>query len=113
MPPATKSIGYLKIAFTYAFKYLREYSQDMEDYFEYAIRSMLEKGGDTDTNAAIVGGLIGAVVGFTKIKKEWIHKLLNCEPKNGRETFLVPKYYLKNLLEYLYQNAPKDEKLTV
>jgi ADP-ribosylglycohydrolase len=28
---------------------------------------MLREGGDTDTNAAIVGGLIGAYVGYEKI----------------------------------------------
>ena len=39
------------------------------------------KGGDTDTNAAIVGGLIGTAVGFEKIPKRFVKSLLafDCE----------------------------------
>jgi ADP-ribosylglycohydrolase len=35
------------------------------------------KGGDTDTNAAIVGGLIGAWQGISQIPQEWTIKILN------------------------------------
>jgi ADP-ribosyl-[dinitrogen reductase] hydrolase len=45
----------LKIAFIWAFYYLRKGAT-----YQDAIRDMLLQGGDTDTNAAIVGGLIGA-----------------------------------------------------
>ena len=52
-------MGWLKVAFCYSFYYLRnKYS------YEDAIRDILLKGGDTDTNAAIVGGLIGCVHGY-------------------------------------------------
>lgn len=36
-----------------------------------ALQRMLLKGGDTDTNAAIVGGMMGAAVGIEGIPKEW------------------------------------------
>lgn len=54
------------IAFSYAFFYLRE------NYtYEQAVKNILSKGGDTDTNAAIVGGLLGARWGFSNIPEEW------------------------------------------
>mmetsp|Transcript_21646 Transcript_21646/g.21395 ORF Transcript_21646/g.21395 Transcript_21646/m.21395 type:complete len:90 (+) Transcript_21646:981-1250(+) len=36
----------------------------------------LKLGGDTDTNAAIVGGLIGAAVGFKELPKMWKDKVM-------------------------------------
>jgi ADP-ribosyl-[dinitrogen reductase] hydrolase len=38
---------------------------------------MLREGGDTDTNAAIVGGLIGAYVGYSKIPQSYKDAVLN------------------------------------
>ena len=69
LPPANKNIGWVKIAFSYAFFYL------FNGYkYEDAIRDILIRGGDTDTNAAIVGGLLGARWGKSEIPKEWIKK---------------------------------------
>jgi ADP-ribosylglycohydrolase len=39
-------------------------------------------GGDTDTNGAIVGGLIGALVGIRRIPEYMIDKIL-CFDNNG------------------------------
>jgi ADP-ribosyl-[dinitrogen reductase] hydrolase len=58
-------IGVIDIAFSWAFYYL---SKDIS--FNEAIRDILLRGGDTDTNAAIVGGLIGAAVGIDGINKD-------------------------------------------
>jgi ADP-ribosyl-[dinitrogen reductase] hydrolase len=55
-------IGWLKIAFCYSFHYLWKKTP-----YEKALKDILFKGGDTDTNAAIVGGLIGAIDGFDSI----------------------------------------------
>lgn len=41
------------------------------------------QGGDTDTNACIVGGLIGSVIGILGIPESSIEKLLNCDIKKG------------------------------
>lgn len=53
--PCGHGIGYLKIAFQWAFYYLWK----KVPYYD-AVSSMIAEGGDTDTNAAIVGGLLGA-----------------------------------------------------
>lgn len=41
---------------------------------------MISKGGDTDTNAAIVGGLLGAAWGISNIKEHWIKTVIECDP---------------------------------
>lgn len=69
LPDAKKSVGWIKIAFAYSFFYLREACQKgiSEILYRETIKRMLMEGGDTDTNAAIVGGMIGALVGFNGI----------------------------------------------
>jgi ADP-ribosyl-[dinitrogen reductase] hydrolase len=62
------------------------------------MKSMLREGGDTDTNAAIVGGLIGAYVGYDKIPQSYKDAILkyDCETMIGNkvENYLLPKYHL-------------------
>lgn len=53
---ATKQIGHVRWGFVMAFFFLR----NSEVTYEEAIQMTLMKGGDTDTNAAIVGGMLGA-----------------------------------------------------
>ena len=52
--------GWIKIGFIYAFRCLL-----LARNPEQAIIATVSGGGDTDTNAAIVGGLIGAVCGWS------------------------------------------------
>jgi len=40
--------------------------------FRSAVLAAINGGGDTDTNASIVGALVGANLGFEAIPKEWI-----------------------------------------
>jgi ADP-ribosylglycohydrolase len=56
----------VKIAFQLAFKHLYNNST-----YEETIKEVLRLGGDTDTNACIAGGLVGAAVGIDHINKEW------------------------------------------
>ena len=44
------------------------------DTYKNLIESVLKLGGDTDTNGAIVGGLIGAVLGFKNLPIEYLKK---------------------------------------
>ena len=41
------------------------------------------QGGDTDTNAAIAGALLGAVHGREAIPTQWEETVLNCRPEEG------------------------------
>lgn len=54
----TSNIGHVKHAFTLAFHFLRRCTS-----FEEAMRETCAKLGDSDTNAAIVGAMIGALHG--------------------------------------------------
>ena len=37
------------------------------DIYSESIRQIIQQGGDTDTNACIAGGMIGALVGIKQI----------------------------------------------
>lgn len=45
--------------------------------FERHIFDVLARGGDTDTNAAIVGGMLGALIGFKKLPKKYLKKMMD------------------------------------
>jgi len=51
---------------------------------EGGIVETVMRGGDTDTNAAICGALLGAVYGRDAIPNQWIECLLNCRPETGQ-----------------------------
>ena len=48
---------------------------------EEGIVNTVMQGGDTDTNAAICGALLGAVNGLSAMPKRWIETLRNCRPE--------------------------------
>lgn len=41
------------------------------------MKQTIAQGGDTDTNAAIIGGMLGSLVGFTALPSEYLEKMLN------------------------------------
>ena len=55
------------------------HAEDIEE----GIVDTVSRGGDTDTNAAICGALLGAVHGIDGIPKNWTETVLNCCPKEG------------------------------
>ena len=63
--PHIQPISVIDIPFMWAFYYLNR-----EISYEDALRDILLRGGDTDTNAAIVGGLLGAADGVDGINKD-------------------------------------------
>jgi ADP-ribosyl-[dinitrogen reductase] hydrolase len=71
--------GFVRIAFTHAFGHLLAGSSYVE-----AIRAVLSGGGDTDTNACIVGGLIGAASGAGAIPERMTEAVLTCDTERGR-----------------------------
>jgi ADP-ribosyl-[dinitrogen reductase] hydrolase len=51
---------------------------------EEALVETVMCGGDTDTNAAITGALLGAVHGRDAVPERWTQCLLSCRPSAGR-----------------------------
>ncbi len=72
-------IGFVQIGFTHAFRHLLAGT----DYVS-AIRETIAGGGDTDTNACIVGGLVGAACGAESIPESMREKALTCTTQDGR-----------------------------
>lgn len=49
------------------------------------------RGGDTDTNAAIAGALLGAVHGREAIPAQWVETVLSCRPQAGQPHVRHPR----------------------
>ena len=61
------------------------------DDLEEAVVDTIRRGGDTDTNAAICGALLGAVYGREAVPKRWVDRLLSCRPKEGDPNVRRPR----------------------
>jgi len=48
--------------------------RNQHDY-QGAVTAIIQLGGDTDTTAAILGGIMGAAVGKTGIPQQWLKDL--------------------------------------
>jgi len=72
-----KQQGFVRIAFRLAFWELLHRPK-----FRDAVLDTANRGGDADTNAAIVGALVGSRVGVDGIPAEWRRAVLDCKP-NG------------------------------
>jgi ADP-ribosylglycohydrolase len=81
-----KSQGWALIAFQNAFWQLLH-----SPNYEEALVDTVGHGGDTDTNAAIAGALLGAVHGLEAIPKRWVVTVLNCRPEKGLEGVYNPR----------------------
>jgi ADP-ribosylglycohydrolase len=71
--------GFVRIAFTHAFRHLM-----LETPFVEALRETLTGGGDTDTNGCIVGGLMGALHGEIGVPARMQDAVLKCDTTLGR-----------------------------
>lgn len=90
----TNNIGWDKHAFSLVLYCL------FNNYgFEKSIEYTLSQGGDTDTNAAIVGAVMGAKYGCDAIP--FIDKLYNCTPAHQRDGFHPREYvdFVAHLVE--------------
>ena len=58
---------------------------------EEGVVDTVMRGGDTDTNAAIAGALLGAVYGREAIPAQWVEKLLSCRPEAGQPHVRHPR----------------------
>lgn len=58
---------------------------------EAGVVDTVMRGGDTDTNAAICGALLGAVYGVDAIPRQWSRCVLNCRPQAGAPGVYRPR----------------------
>lgn len=87
--PFGPHIGWVGIAFAHAFRHLLAATG-----FREALHVIISGGGDTDTNACIAGGLIGAAAGLDGIPAEMVQAVVSCDTSQGhhpRPDFLHPR----------------------
>jgi ADP-ribosylglycohydrolase len=58
---------------------------------EAGVVSTVRAGGDTDTNAAICGALLGAVYGREAVPAQWRQMVLSCRPTDNPLTARYPR----------------------
>jgi ADP-ribosylglycohydrolase len=107
--PYHPQAGFVKIAFVHAFRHLR-----CRTPFAAALRETLAGGGDTDTNAAIVCGLLGALHGVGGIDAALWQPVLGGDTALGahaRPAWLSPAR-LPGLAEALLAAAPAELRVT-
>lgn len=87
-PPAefVRNMGWVRIALHNALFQLRN-ARSLEE----GVVETVMWGGDTDTNAAIAGALLGAVHGESAIPRQWREAVLNCRPELGRPGVRRPR----------------------
>ena len=107
---STIHVGWARNAWTSGFIYLKRHDASNLDFLNI-IKEVLRRGGDTDTNACIVGMMLGAILGYNNLTKQCpkqIQILLNYDPKkayNNRPNILMPTLAF-NKIEDLLQMAP-------
>jgi hypothetical protein len=92
--PHYRPVNYIKTSILWALYYLKH------DYtFNKAIRDIISRGGDTQANAAIVGGLIGASKGINSIDYSHIKAVLTVpEKQNNLESGASLEYHPGNAI---------------
>jgi ADP-ribosylglycohydrolase len=78
--------GWVLIAFHNAL-YQLLHAENLEN----GIVDTVMRGGDTDTNAAICGALLGAVHGRDAIPQQWLQSVLTCRPMAGQPGIHRPR----------------------
>ncbi|MFP4380588.1 MAG: ADP-ribosylglycohydrolase family protein [Candidatus Sumerlaeia bacterium] len=78
--------GWVLIAFQNAL-YQLLHAPDLEE----GVVDTIMRGGDTDTNAAICGALLGAVWGRESVPDQWLNCLQNCRPEAGKRGVRHPR----------------------
>lgn len=74
--------------------------------YKNVMRTVIQRGGDSDTNAAIVGGMVGSILGFKNLPQEYLRVQLSLklgiEPGIASRThFYEPMTALINCLKLI------------
>lgn len=105
-----QNAGWVKIAWSNALYQLLHAPN-----FEEALVATVGFGGDTDTNAAIVGALLGAVHGREAIPFSWVRTVLGCRPAAGTAGVRRPRpetFWPVNALELATTLLTAEESTT-
>ena len=109
---AQANMGFLKHGFILAFLFLLRTDLSDKELFDESMWQTVALGGDTDTNCAIVGGLVGAYLGLKLIPSEKVEKVMSCTPKRGRtaekHAAMIPSITAQALISKLLTICPNQ-----
>jgi len=106
-------MGYYLHAFTLSVHYIYNFpniSQNEDKDLYYKIMcDICDKGGDTDTNCAIVGTLIGPLIGYKNFNKDLFKIFIEFIPSRRSQFTSAFIYEYVNYLEQNTLNKDKNE----
>jgi ADP-ribosyl-[dinitrogen reductase] hydrolase len=86
LPAFERNQGLVQIALQNAF-----YQALHASSLEQGVVDTVMHGGDTDTNAAIAGALLGAIHGVDAIPEQWREAVLTCQPASDQGDVINPR----------------------
>lgn len=113
-PSVNSSIGYymhgFKLSVYFLYKYPEMATNKDSDLYYKIMCDVCDYGGDTDTNCAIVGAMIGPLIGYKNFKKELFDKFIRFVPDKRCQFNSAFMYvYVNYLEEKIKQKNEKDE----
>jgi ADP-ribosyl-[dinitrogen reductase] hydrolase len=108
------SQGFVRHAFILSFYFLLRASLGDLDYAK-AIGETVRHGGDSDTNACIVGGMMGAAFGVENIPKDMCKKVLNLDctkAKRKRPAWLSTRKLMERIA-ILIEKRPRGSDVVI
>jgi ADP-ribosylglycohydrolase len=106
-----KVVGVVYHAFVLLLNILKKASESKQFLnYTYEILSVVSNGGDTDTNAAIVGPFLGILADPSTIPKSWIETMARCSSSFNRKYFLSDPLHWINRLNTLADISEKIKK---
>ena len=108
-------MGYYLHGFKLSVYFLHKYpemGENKDDDLYYKIMcEVCDKGGDTDTNCAIVGAMIGPLIGYKNFKQDLFERFIRFVPdKRCQYNSAFMYVYVKYLEEKLLNNQSNNEK---
>ena len=104
--PIQKFSGWVRVALSYAIHFLvcgKSYKE--------SIKWVVTQKGDPDTNGCIMGGMLGAYYGFSKLEmNEEVEKISKWKSKN-RPKWLNPGTVVSEYIDFLSKSCPSQLKM--
>ena len=106
-----KNMGYFMYSLCLCLKYLNDYKTGYNYSYAKIMEEVIDYGGDTDTNAAIVGGVIGCITGYNSFNDKWLYKMLyfNANKGSRKRPFIFSPGLVLIYLDELSQCRKRNE----
>ena len=99
-----------KLSVYFLYKYPDMAENNDKDLYYKIMCDICDKGGDTDTNCAIVGAMIGPLIGYKNFNQDLFEKFIEFIPYNRCQFTSAFMYvYVNYLEEKLLKNPNKNE----